>query len=121
MTNITLSKNGYIFPHRLNISILKDLAYLPMKIFFDLESISWSKNVNIYLGGQAEVTPSVKFLWGTSTKKVEQNTKNNLWKTLLGASGLGFIYSTEATKIIYGLYVFGTGSIIQGIELEFSF
>lgn len=118
---IRLSGNGYMFPHRINISISKDLAYLPMKIFFDVEQISRSKNINIYLGGQVDATPSIKFLWGTSSKKIEHNIQQNLWKTLLGASGLGFIYLTETTKIIYGLYIFGTGSIVQGIELEFSF
>ena len=92
-----------------------------MKVFVDGELVSVSKTGNIYFGGQADITPAIQILWGTSTKKITHNIRQDLWKTVLGASGFGVVYITGVTKIIYGSYIFGTGTIIQGIELEITF
>ena len=119
-TNKNLKMTG-IFPRQMTISISKDLAYLPMKIFLDREIVSVSKKRNIYLGGQANITHAVQILWGTSTKKIDHNIRQDLWKTVLGASGFGIVYMTGVTKIIYCSYIFGTGTIIHGIEMEIAF
>ena len=116
-----ISKTDGVFSRQTTLSISKDLAYLPMKLFVDGELVSVSKTGNIYFGGQADITSAIQILWGTSTKKIDHNIRQDLWKTVLGASGFGVVYITGVTKIIYGSYIFGTGTIIQGIELEIAF
>ncbi|MBH08845.1 MAG: hypothetical protein CMG74_00555 [Candidatus Marinimicrobia bacterium] len=110
-----------VFTHRTTLSLSKNLLYLPMKIFIDAEFFSTFNKGNVYIGGQANITSSIQFLFGTSTKKIDHNINQDLWKTVFGASGFGIVYNIGETKIIYGAYVFGTGVIQQGIELEITF
>ncbi len=109
-----------IEPH-ITLSILKKLSYLPMNVFVDGELGKNFISRNISIGGIADVTNEIKFLWGTSTKKIDHNIQKNFLRTIFGASGFGFIYDTKDIKLIYGSYIYGLGSLIHGAELEVKF
>ena len=98
------------------ISLSKKLRYLPSKTYIDI-----TKNrtqIEIFTGIETNVASKVKILLGTSTRKIEHNTNEDLFKTVTGASGFGLQYSDGSFSINYGLFMHGTGSINTGLEIK---
>ncbi len=102
--------------NKIAISLSKELQYLPSKAFVD---ITKNRNqIEIFAGMETDVSSKVKFFFGTSTRKIGHNIKNNIIKTISGASGFGLQYSDASFSIHYGLFIYGTGSINNGLEIN---
>ena len=101
-------------------SIMKKLAYLPLNLYLDILFDYKSLN-DIYLGGVFNVNKNLQFKLGSSTRKLEQNINKDLYKSIFGATGFGFCYFMKNFSIDYGLYLYGTGSVSQGLELGTKF
>ena len=105
-------------PKETVMSSSKKLKYLPMKIFFDTIFNSRYKLDNINLGGEAKINKNLEFIWGTSTNKISQNTRQSFWKSFFAASGIGLAYSINSIKIFYSSFFLGTGTLYNGVAFE---
>ena len=107
-------------PIRYNIGLCKELNYLPLKISVDYLSIA-TNNQDYFISGVFSVSKQLSLSWGTSTRKFSQNTNENVLKTILGSSGIGISFMNNDIIIGYGLYFYGTGGLINGIDLSIKF
>ncbi len=131
-TNIGLSVNDYPVeisptitvkqnsPLRYNIGFCKEVKYLPLKISMDYQSIS-KDNQDYFISGIFSISKKLSITWGTSTRKFSQNTNENILKTILGSSGLGFSFIKNDIVIGYGLYFYGPGGFSNGVDLSIKF
>jgi len=108
-------------PLRYNIGVSKKLEYLPLKISVDYLSINNKKNKDYFISGIFSLPKNLNFIWGTSTRKLSQNIKESVIKTILGSSGVGFNYKDKGILIGYGLYFYGTGGWTNGLDLSIDF
>ena len=99
------------------ISGSKKLAYLPLTIYLDSILEKSKDNKDIFIGGVFNFKNNLQFRWGTSTRKISQNTNQDLLKSIIGASGLGFGFSSGSTVINYGTFIYGSGTSVHGIEV----
>jgi len=114
-----VSENKVDLNPKLVISGSKKLKHLPLKIYFDFTSENQS-NLTFFLGGEFDLMNNFKFRLGSSTRKFNQNVEKSLFSSIVGASGLGFGYETQNILVHYGIYMFGTGASIQGLEISIS-
>ena len=108
-------------PSRYNIGVSKKLEYLPLKISIDYLSINNKKNKDYFISGIFSLSKNLSFIWGTSTRKLSQNIKESVMKTILGSSGVGINYKDNGIIIGYGLYFYGTGGWTNGLDLSINF
>ena len=108
-------------PLRYNIGICKKLEYLPLKISIDYLSINNKKNKDYFISGIFSLPKNLSFIWGTSTRKLSQNIKESVIKTIFGSSGVGISYKDNGIIIGYGLYFYGTGGWTNGLDLNINF
>ena len=108
-------------PLRYNIGVSKKLEYLPLKISVDYLSINNKKNKDYFISGIFSLPKNLSFIWGTSTRKLSQNIKESVIKTILGSSGIGINYKDNGIIIGYGLYFYGTGGWTNGLDLSINF
>ena len=108
-------------PSRYNIGVSKKLEYLPLKISVDYLSINNKKNKDYFISGIFFLPKNLSFIWGTSTRKLSQNIKESVIKTILGSSGVGINYKDNGIIIGYGLYFYGTGGWTNGLDLSINF
>ena len=108
-------------PLRYNIGVCKKLEYLPLKISIDYLSINNKKNKDYFISGIFSLPKNLNFIWGTSTRKLSQNIKESVIKTILGSSGVGINYKDNGIIIGYGLYFYGTGGWTNGLDLSINF
>ena len=108
-------------PLRYNIGVCKKLEYLPLKISIDYLSIYNKKNKDYFISGIFSLPKNLSFIWGTSTRKLSQNIKESVIKTIFGSSGVGISYKDNGIIIGYGLYVYGTGGWTNGLDLSINF
>jgi len=108
-------------PLRYNIGVCKKLEYLPLKISIDYLSIYNKKNKDYFISGIFSLPKNLSFIWGTSTRKLSQNIKDSVIKTIFGSSGVGISYKDNGIIIGYGLYVYGTGGWTNGLDLSINF
>ena len=108
-------------PLRYNIGVSKKLEYLPLKISVDYLSINNKKNKDYFISGIFSLPKNLSFIWGTSTRKLRQNIKESVLKTILGSSGVGINYKDNGIIIGYGLYFYGTGGWTNGLDLSINF
>ena len=108
-------------PSRYNIGVSKKLEYLPLKISVDYLSINNKKNKDYFISGIFSLPKNLNFIWGTSTRKLSQNIKESVIKTILGSSGVGINYKDNGIIIGYGLYFYGTGGWTNGLDLSINF
>ena len=90
-----------------------------MKLFIDLTSKDQS-DLTIFLGGEFDLMNNFQFRLGSSTRKFDQNIDKGLFSSIVGAGGLGFGYEAQNIFVHYGVYMFGTGASIQGLEISIS-
>ena len=98
------------------LSASKRLQYLPSSIYIDL--INTRSKTEVFTGIITDINEKIKLFIGSSTMKGKHNLKDNLLKSLLGASGIGFSYIESSFSMHYGLFFYGTGSLNNGIELS---
>jgi len=108
-------------PLRYNIGVSKKLEYLPLKISVDYLSINNKKNKDYFISGIFSLPKNLNFIWGTSTRKLSQNIKESVIKTILGSSGVGINYKDNGIIIGYGLYFYGSGGWTNGLDLSINF
>ena len=108
-------------PSRYNIGVSKKLEYLPLKISVDYLSINNKKNKDYFISGIFSLPKNLSFIWGTSTRKLSQNIKESVIKTILGSSGVGIDYKDNGIIIGYGLYFYGSGGWTNGLDLSINF
>jgi hypothetical protein len=108
-------------PLRYNIGVCKKLEYLPLKISIDYLSIYNKKNKDYFISGIFSLPKNLSFIWGTSTRKLSQNIKESVIKTIFGSSGVGISYKDNGIIIGYGLYFYGTGGWTNGLDLSINF
>ena len=108
-------------PLRYNIGVSKKLEYLPLKISVDYLSINNKKNKDYFISGIFSLPKNLSFIWGTSTRKLSQNIKESVIKTILGSSGVGINYKNNGIIIGYGLYFYGTGGWTNGLDISINF
>ena len=108
-------------PLRYNIGVCKKLEYLPLKISIDYLSINNKKNKDYFISGIFSLPKNLSFIWGTSTRKLSQNIKESVIKTIFGSSGVGISYKDNGIIICYGLYFYGTGGWTNGLDLSINF
>ena len=108
-------------PSRYNIGVSKKLEYLPLKISVDYLSINNKKNKDYFISGIFSLPKNLSFIWGTSTRKLSQNIKESVIKTILGSSGVGINYKDNGIIIGYGLYFYGSGGWTNGLDLSINF
>ena len=109
--------HGSIIPKTV-ISGYKKLAHLPLTLFLDTILSKGRDDPEIFLGGEFKLKNGIQMRWGTSTRKLDHNTKQDFFRSVIGASGFGFGYLAGSTVINYGTFIFGTGSTIHGLEIE---
>ena len=112
-----VSENKVDLNPKLVISGSKKLKYLPLKLYLDLTSKN-QYNFTFFLGGEFDFMNNFKLRLGSSTRKFNQNVEKSLFSSIVGASGLGFGYETQNILVHYGVYIFGTGASIQGLEIS---
>ena len=108
-------------PLRYNIGVSKKLEYLPLKISVDYLSINNKKNKDYFISGVFSLPKNLSFIWGTSTRKLSQNIKESVIKTIFGSSGVGINYKDNGIIIGYGLYFYGSGGWTNGLDLSINF
>ena len=108
-------------PLRYNVGVCKKLEYLPLKISIDYLSINNKKNKDYFISGIFSLPKNISFIWGTSTRKLSQNIKESVIKTIFGSSGVGISYKDNGIIIGYGLYFYGTGGWTNGLDLSINF
>ena len=102
---------------RLVISGTKKLKYLPLSLFLDLTSEN-SSILAVFIGGEFDINKNLQFRLGSSNRKFNQNIKKDIISSVIGASGFGFGYKKKDILINYSIYVFGTGALSQGMEIN---
>ena len=102
---------------RLVISGSKKLKYLPLSLFLDLTSEN-SSVLTLFIGGEFDINKNLQFRFGSSNRKFNQNIKKDIFSSVIGASGFGFGYKNKDILINYSIYMFGTGALSQGLEIN---
>lgn len=102
---------------RLVISGSKKLEHLPLSLFLDLTSEK-SSDLTVFIGGEFDINKNLQFRFGSSNRKFNQNIKKDIFSSVIGASGFGFGYKKKEILINYSIYVFGTGALSQGMEIN---
>ncbi len=98
----------------------KKLNYLPAIIYFDF-LIEKKDQIELFIGTCFNFNKNVKILAGSSTRKIDQNTSQDLFRSLLGATGFGFIYDTNQILVQYGFYYYGVGIRVDGLSIGIKF
>ena len=100
-------------------SILKRLEHLPLKIFLDF--VSDDDNLEFFLGGEFKISENINFQIGSSSRKFSQNIQYDFFNTVFGSTGVGIVYKKLPYSINIGSYMYGTGYLISGIQLDIQF
>jgi len=95
----------------------KTLAHLPLTLFIDALPSWLISDAELFIGGIFKVNNVMQIRWGTSTRKGDHDIQQGLLQSILGASGFGIGYATGPTLIHYSTYIYGTGAVIQGLEI----
>ncbi len=113
-------KERYDPPQKYNVGLSKQLKHLPLKISIDYLSIA-ANNEDFFISGIFYISQKLSISCGTSTRKLSQNTNEDVLKTILGSTGLGISFVNDNITIGYGLYFYGTGGSVNGIDLSIKF
>jgi len=106
-----------LLSQKIVLSGAKTLAHLPLTLFIDALPSLIVSDAELFIGGIFKVNNVMQIRWGTSTRKGGHNTQQGLLQSILAASGFGVGYATGPTLINYSTYIYGTGAVIQGLEI----
>ena len=112
-------KLSYISPNFI-LGGSKKLNYLPAIVYFDF-LIENQFNLEIFMGTCFYLGNTMKILVGSSNRKLDQNTSQSLFLSLLGATGFGFEYDFNQILVQYGFYYYGTGVRVDGLSIRVKF
>ena len=98
----------------------KKLNYLPAIIYLDF-LIEKKYKTEIFMGSCITFNKNIKILVGSSTRKLDQNTSQSLFRSILGATGFGFIYDSNQILVQYGFYYYGVGIRVDGLNIGIRF
>ncbi len=98
----------------------KKLNYLPAIIYFDF-LIEKEHMTEFFMGTCFSLNKNMKILMGSSTRKIDQNTSQTLFKSILGATGFGLIYDFNQILVQYGFYYYGVGIRVDGLSIGIRF
>ena len=107
---------GILLPKTV-LSGSKKLTHLPLTLFIDALPSRMISEAELFIGGIFKVNNVMQIRWGTSTRKGDHNIQQGLLQSILGASGFGVSYAMGPTLIHYSTYIYGTGVVIQGLEI----
>ena len=105
------------FEPKIVFSGSKELTHLPLTLFLDSIFLDRESEIDVFIGGIFKLKNNLQLQWGSSTRKIDHNLNQDLFRTVLGATGLGIGYFTGQTILHYGTFVFGTGATIHGLEI----
>ena len=98
----------------------KKLKYLPAVVYIDF-LFDDKNDTEIFMGSCFSLKSNLKLVTGTSTRKFDQNTSQDIIKTILGSTGFGFIYSSKQIVVQYGIYYYGAGASVNGLNIGIYF
>ena len=113
------NQSSYTIPNII-IGSSKKLRYLPAIIYFDL-LIEKKHNIEVFSGTSFTFNERIKVLVGSSTRKIDQNTSQGLFRSILGSTGFGFIYDFNQILVQYGFYYYGVGVRVDGLNIGIRF
>jgi hypothetical protein len=113
--------NNYIISPDIVLSTVKGLKYLPLELYIDLVSNNKLKFNEVFIGGVFNLKQNIQLYIGSSSRKFSQNNNNKFFNTIFGASGFGINYSKDSTSIKIGSYMYGTGYLISGLQIDVKF
>ena len=99
----------------------QNILLLEMSQLQSIIRLLQEKHRVIFIGGIFHLPHDIKFKWGTSTHKFDQNIRQEIWKSILGATGFGLHFNYGATDAGVGTYFYGTGGWITGMDLSVRF
>ena len=114
------NQNLFYIEPRYVLSGSKKLNYLPAIIYTDFLFENKNKT-EFFMGACFSFNKSLKFITGSSTRKIDQNSSQDLVKSILGATGFGFIYDSGQVIVQYGIYYYGVGVSVKGLNIGVSF
>ena len=103
------------------IGACKDLAHLPLKLSIESKLSTSLVPKDYFLSGIFYISENITLNLGTSTRKLSQNTEQNLSQTIFGSSGIGVFFKNKELVIGYGLYFYGTGGFSTGLDMSINF
>ena len=115
------SRDSNMLVPELVLSGSKKLEYLPAVIYLDCFINNRIKKNDLFLGSIFKINKKLSFMIGSSTRKIDQNTSEKLFKSILGATGFGALYNVNNIVIQYGVYVYGTGAQLYGLDIGMKF
>ena len=104
-------------PLMLNFSLAKGLAYLPLKLALDMDYGIYNKLMIFHLGGVFVLPYNTQLRFGTSSRRIDQRSQNNLIREFFTDTGLGITITNHQYIIDIGTYIFGTGGSVLAIGL----
>ena len=117
---LKISNNKFsTFAPSFTLSSSKKLKYLPAISYVDI--LHEKNKTEVFMGICFVYGENIKILTGSSTRKISQNTSQDLFKTVLGASGFGLSYNTNQILVLYGFYYYGVGIRVDGINIGIKF
>ena len=110
---------SYISPNFI-LGVSRKLNYLPAIIYFDF-LIEKKYDIEIFMGACFSVNKTMKIFFGSSNRKIDQNTSQNLFLSLLGATGFGLECDLNQILVQYGFYYYGAGIRVDGLSIGIRF
>ena len=104
-------------PLMLNFSLAKGLAYLPLKLALDIDYGIYNKLTIFHLGGVFVLPYNTQLRFGTSSRRIDQRSQNNLIRDFFTDTGLGITITNHQYIIDIGTYIYGTGGSVLAIGL----
>ena len=104
-------------PLMLNFSLAKGLAYLPLKLALDMDYGIYNKLMIFHLGGVFVLPYNTQLRFGTSSRRIDQRSQNNLIREFFTDTGLGITITNHQYIIDIGTYIYGTGGSVLAIGL----
>ena len=101
-------------PTKVFISANKGLAHLPLDLNVDIGFSLNNENTFLRIGGVFTLPYNVQLIFGINSNNIEQRTENNLFREMLGSSGVGIKYTYKQYSIEIGAYSYGSGGWIYG-------
>ena len=115
------TENKDTLPVKISLAITKQLAHLPLTLSIDGVHSLYKDYNDIFIGGIFQLPYDINLKWGTSTRKLDQNIRQDIWRSILGATGFGLNFNVGSTKTGIGTYFYGIGGWVTGLDLSVRF
>tara|TARA_B100001250_G_scaffold51280_1_gene40058 strand:- start:3084 stop:3971 length:888 start_codon:yes stop_codon:yes gene_type:complete len=119
--NINIHQSNSMINPDIAFSTVKKLKHLPLELYIDLIVDKKLKFNEVFFGGIFNLKQNMQLYIGSSSRKLIQNNNSKFFNTIFGASGVGINYSKDLTSINIGSYMYGTGYLISGLQINIKF